>query len=123
MPNWDTDKGDLVINKDNLFLQLEIKGFMSSGPSSFGPTETWDFLYFVDARDTLNYNFKVFEIKLSNKSSEFRSLMINNKYSFGDIADSGKRPRASFEDIFKKQLGCKCKLIFEGHISELDNTI
>ena len=46
MPCWDTDKGDVVINKLDLFKQIEVKGFMSDGPSSFGPKEMWDLLYF-----------------------------------------------------------------------------
>jgi len=122
MPSWDTDKGDIIINKSDLFMQFEIKAFMSSGPSSFGPTENWDWLYFVDATETLHLNFKIYEIKLSNKSQTFRSIRLNKKETYGEIADSGRRPRGCFETIFKKQLGDKCKLIFDGHISELDNT-
>ena len=47
MPCWDTDKGDIVINKNNILKQIEVKGFMSVGPSSFGPKEMWDWIYFV----------------------------------------------------------------------------
>ncbi len=121
MPTWDTEKGDIVINKLHINKQFEIKAFMSLGPSSFGPKENWDWLYFVDATNTLNYTFKVYEIKLSNKSSNFRNIYLSKKETYGSIADSGKRPRGCFEKIFKKQLGEKCKLIFNGHISELDN--
>lgn len=122
MPTWDTEKGDIIINKSDLCMQLEIKAFMSSGPSSFGPTENWDWLYFVDATETLHLKCKVYEIKLSNKSQIFRSIRLSKKETYGEIADSGRRPRGCFETIFKKQLGDKCKLIFDGHISELDNT-
>lgn len=123
MPCWDTNKGDAVINKMNIRIQIEIKGFMSDGPSSFGPTEMWDMLYFVDAKDTMNCNFKVYEIKLSNKNNVFRNIKLSKKETYGEIADSKRRPRGSFEKIFKPQLGDHCKLIFDGHISELDNTI
>ena len=27
MPCWDTDKGDLIIKKKNIFIQIEVKGF------------------------------------------------------------------------------------------------
>lgn len=118
MPCWDTDKGDLVINK-NIFRQIEVKGFMSSGPSSFGPKENWDLLYFVDARDIINKNFKVYEVKLSNKNKIFRNIKISKKEKYSDICDSGRRPRGCFDTIFKPQLGKYCKLIFNGHISLL----
>ena len=123
MPTWDTEKGDIVINKLYINKQFEIKAFMSFGPSSFGPTENWDWLYFVDATNTLNFTFKVYEIKLSNKSTDFRRINLSKKETYGEIADSGRRPRGSFKKIFKEKLGDKCKLIFDGHISDLNNTI
>jgi non-canonical (house-cleaning) NTP pyrophosphatase len=121
MPCWDTDKGDIIINKKDIFKQIEVKGFMSTGPSSFGPKENWELLYFVDALDITNKNFKVYEVKLSNKNEIFRNISISKKETYGNIADSGRRPRGGFYTIFKPQLGCHCKLIFDGHISKLDN--
>ena len=123
MPCWDTKKGDVIISKKSLSKQLEIKGFMSSGPSSFGPKEEWDILYFVDARDIYNKIFKVYEVKMTNKDDIFRNIKISKTENYGMIADGGKRPRGCFETIFKPQLGNYCKLIFDGHISELDNTL
>ena len=121
MPCWDTNKGDIIINKTGIFKQIEVKGFMSTGPSSFGPKENWDLLYFVDGQDLINKNFKVYEVKLSNKNEIFRNINISKKETYGNIADSGRRPRGCFYNIFKPQLGCHCKLIFDGHISKLDN--
>ena len=74
MPTQETKKGDIVINKLHNNKQFEIKAFISLGPSSFAPKENWDWLYFVDTTNTLNYTFKVYEIKLSNKSSNFRNI-------------------------------------------------
>ena len=121
MPCWDTTIGDIIINKPGIFKQIEVKGFMSPGPSSFGPKERWDLLYFVDGQDIKNKNFKVYEVKLSNKNEIFRNINISKKETYGNIADSGRRPRGCFYNIFKPQLGCHCKLIFDGHISKLDN--
>lgn len=123
MPCWDTDKGDVVINKINLFKQIEVKGFMSDGPSSFGPKEMWDLLYFVDARDIINLNFKVYEVKLSYKSTIFRNIKVSKKETYGVQADNGRRPRGCFDTIFKPQLGDHCKLIFDGHITSLHDTL
>lgn len=96
---------------------------MSKGPLSFGPTEKWDILYFVDGQDIINKKFKVYEVKLSTENEIFRNINISKKETYGNIADSGRRPRGSFYTIFKPQLTCHCKLIFDGHISEIDNSL
>ena len=120
MPSWNTDKGgDLIYNNE----RFEIKGFISFGPSSFGPKEMWDVLYFVDAIDVLNKHFKVYEIKLSNTSEIFRNIKFNNKETFDQIASSGKRPRAEFYKQIKPQIDNYCQLIFDGHVSKLEVTI
>ena len=185
MPWWDTDKGDLIIvniaGGGEVIKRIEVKAFMSDGPSSFGPTETWNWLYFVDAKDTLTGFFKVYEIKCSNTSEEMKNVRISGcvfaldnidelpkdldddkkwktpqlkelcesrglklggrksdiiqrlkneapgsgirvPETFGEIAKKNQRGklRGSFEKIFKPQLGENCKLIFDGHISELN---
>ncbi len=120
MPSWDTTKGDLVIDKPNLYKRIEVKGFMSDGPISFGPNESWDWLYFVDARQTREYRFKVYEVKLSNTHPDFRGISLSKKETFDDIARSGRRPRGCFDAIFRPQLVGKYKCIFDGYISELN---
>ena len=123
MPNWDTDKGDLCIEnfKGKTIFRLEVKGFISDGPSSFGPSEKWDRLYFVDAKDILNFNFKVYEIKLSNENTKFLSVKLNRKEDYGTIAKNNQRGklRGCFYSIFKNQLEKECSLIFDGNISQL----
>ncbi len=182
MPNWHTRKGDLVINKRGVpFHQLEVKAFSSRGPSSFGPPETWDRIYFVDAIDVRNKNFKVYEISLSNDSEKWKNIVISGKAfsvkeipsvpadeklsrlklkelqflcdkrglkkrgnkaelelrlktekpgskfkkpkTYGEIVSQNRRGelRSCFYDTFQPQLGEECRLIFDGHISELDN--
>jgi len=78
---WDTDKGDL----DLLFRKIEIKGFMSIGPCSFGPEEKWDWIYFVDCKKFMEKKFAVYEIKLSNTSEKWRDIIIS-----GQIFDNSK---------------------------------
>lgn len=114
MPSWDTDKGDLlVLNK-----KIEVKGFMSYGPSSFGPTEKWDILYFVDCIEFKNKYFKVYEIKLSNKNEYWNNIKINKNETYYDQCLQGRRPRISF-DLLHKQIDGHCKIIFEGNINNL----
>lgn len=179
-PTWNTDKGDLKMKLPKQ-LQLEVKGFRSDGPLSFGPKENWDYIYFVDCKNFMDLHFKVYEIQLSNTSKEWRSIIMSGKNidcktiedlpdgyenykvkdlkelcekrclsksgkkddlinrikygspgskhkpqeTFGDIVDKNQRGklRGGFESIFKPQLGEQCKMIFDGHISELKDTL
>ena len=73
MPSWDTNEGDLII----LNKKIEVKGFMSTGPLSFGPSEKWSLLYFVNAIDFQNKNFKIYEVKLSNNNTLWSNIKIN----------------------------------------------
>jgi len=118
MPCWDTHKGDLIILNKN----IEVKGFMSDGPSSFGPFESWDWIYFIDCIDCRNKHFIVYEIKLSNINPIWRNVIISKKSgSYGKIANENKRGqlRGSFYTIFYPQLKNYCSIIFNGTINEL----
>lgn len=117
MPTWDTERGDLYIQCP-INRQVEVKGFMSVGPSSFGPTERWDWIYFVDCINTLQREFKVYEIKLSNTNMIWRNIMVNKEQTYGDQCDQKRRPRIAFHRI-QEQIPNHCKLIFEGNIEEL----
>lgn len=90
MPCWDTKSGDLkFLNK-----KIEVKGFSSNGPTSFGPNESWDLLYFVDCTNFINFEFIVYEIKLSTR---------NKTDTYKNQCDKKIRPRIVFNE-FKKQL-------------------
>jgi hypothetical protein len=113
MGNWDIKPGDLKV----LCKQIEVKGgFIENGPPTFGPTEKWDWIYFVDCDKTFDMIFKVYEVKKSN--IDFHRLRVSQNQTFGDQCLQGKRPRLVFSSI-KEQLGDNIQLIFDGHISEL----
>lgn len=114
MGNWDIKPGDLNV----LSKHIEVKGgFIENGPPTFGPDEKWDWIYFVDCEETYNMKYKVYEIKKSN--IDFHSLKVNMAEKFGDHCNQGRRPRLVFSSI-KEQFGENVKLIFDGHISELN---
>ena len=117
MPNWDTLSGDLQLEKK----RIEVKGFMSDGPSSFGPSEYWDYICFVDAKRFREKYFKVYLIKLKNDSKEWRNIMLTSKISYGEVADGNRRGqlRASFYKIFLPQLTEHAELIYTGSLDEL----
>jgi hypothetical protein len=114
MPSWDTVNGDLIV----LNKKLEIKGFMSTGPSSFGPTEKWDFIYFVDCIKFIDKLFIVYEIKLSNSNINWKNIKINKNETYENQCLQGRRPRISF-DLIYKQLKEFCNIIFNGYIDNL----
>jgi hypothetical protein len=116
MPTWDTDKGDLLL----INLRLEVKGSLNlfNGPPTFGPTEYWDRIYFLDGKDIMFKKFQVYEIKLSNTSEKWKNLRVNKKETFFDHCQQKRRPRLNFKEI-QNQLGKDCVLIFNGFLSDL----
>jgi hypothetical protein len=113
MPTWDTDTGDLQCGG----MLIEVKAFSSTGPTSFGPTEKWDIVYFLDATQFNDSVFKVYECKLKNTSHIWQQLKVNKGETYGEHAKQGRRPRRRFTDI-RQQLGTNCKLIYEGTFNE-----
>ena len=109
-----------VIIKYTGMKKLEFKCFTSTGPPTFGPTEKWDQLYFLDAIDYHDYKFKLYEVPLSNDSDEWKSLKVSKSQTFEDQADQGRRPRIVFDEI-QTQLGERCKMMWEGDIRHLCN--
>lgn len=111
-PNWDTKNGDLIINNKYINKKIEIKAFSSKGPTSFGPTEKWDFLYIVDATKYKKKFFVVYEIKLPNDCDIFSNLKLNKSETYKNQCDQKRRPRICFNDLHK-QLKDHINIIFQ----------
>ena len=90
--------GDLV---DSTGLKYEVKCFSSAGPTSFGPTEEWYSLVFVDLTKYKEGMVSVHEFPYSNHSSEMRNLPVNRKETFEMQAKNGRRPRITFSEFEK----------------------
>lgn len=114
--NWNIKGGDLCLNN----LKIEVKGFTSTGPTSFGPTEKWDIIYFVNAIDYKNKNFIIYECKLSNNSEKFKNINLSKTERFEDSCKKGKRPRICFNNLYS-QLQDNIKIIFDGNLMDLYN--
>lgn len=104
--------GDIVSNDNK---KIEVKCFTSTGPISFGPTEKWDSLVFVDGTDYIKKHFIVYEFPYSNTSLEIQQLLINKKERFCDQSKKGRRPRLCF-DKFYIQHKTKLEIIFDGYV-------
>ena len=88
--------GDLI--DENKF-KYEIKCFSSVGPTSFGPTESWDSLVFVVFIDYENGNFSIYEFPYSNTSNEIQNLNISKKETYQFQCSKGRRPRIRFNEF------------------------
>jgi hypothetical protein len=109
MPSWNTDTGDLKFGK----LIMEVKAFSSNGPTSFGPTESWNIIYFLDATKFQDKIFKLYECRLKNNASTWKNIKVNKNETYDDHCLQGRRPRICFNDLHQ-QLEKHCKLIFNG---------
>ncbi len=92
--------GDLELELNEKY-KIEVKCFTSDGPSSFGPTESWNEIYFVDAKNFINKTFIIYKINISNNSDEFKKIQINTSEIYEDICKKGKRPRINFTNLIK----------------------
>ena len=120
-PNWYTDKGDLTTEKCKCkFIRIEVKGSINleNGPSSFGPKEHWDIIYFVDGKNISLKKIKIYEIKLSNKNEIWKNIKINKNETYHDQCLQKRRPRINFNKI-KNQIKEHCKLVFDDFIEKL----
>jgi len=113
-PRWDRKPGDLRFKNR----QIEVKCFASTGPSSFGPKEKWDILCFVDAMDYQKFKFKVYLITLNN--IEFGRIKFSNTETYAQQCARKVRPRNQFANIKEQLNPTEIRLIFNGHISELE---
>jgi len=116
-------KGDLIVKRLREIETIEVKCFqVANTPSSFGPTEVWDRLMFVDASKLVDQGIVVvYEVLLSNDDDDIKNIVLNQKKNtcFGDQCKNGRRPRISFNDMCKKIPPQYVKQVYNGHIKNL----
>lgn len=97
-PNWDTKIGDLcLLNK-----QIEVKGFISKCPISFGPNEKWDILYIINGTRIFDKYFTIYEVKLSNNHPIFQNIKVNKTETYQVQCSQKRRPRITFDELYKQ---------------------
>ena len=119
MPSWDTSTGDLCIdNKLCKTVKIEVKGSidLENGLPTFGPSESWDYIYFVDGIENHIKKYKLYEIKLPNTSEKWKNLKVNKTQTYFEQCQQKRRPRLKFSEI-QLQLGNDCKLIFDDYFT------
>lgn len=111
-----TTCGDLQVMIGSNIIKIEVKCFTSIGPTSFGPTEKWDEIYFIDGINFINKQFKIYKLNLSNDSTKFKSIKINSDKTYEQVCKEGKRPRINFK-LLKEQLNNDFQMIYEGSLN------
>jgi len=99
------------------FSKLEVKGFSSNGPISFGHSESWDELYIVDCRNFVNEYFICYKIDLKSSDDVWKNIKVSKKESFEDQCKQRRRPRITFNAL-KNQI--EMEIIFRGTLQDLE---
>ena len=113
-PEW-IKGGDLMYNND----KIEVKTFTSSGPSSFGPKESWKTIYFLDATKFLQNYYICYEVNLQNDDEKWKNIKVNKKQTFHDQCAQKRRPRISFSKILPQLDKSDVKKIYDGNIMDI----
>ena len=135
--------GDLVINySSNIFHKIEVKCFSSNGPISFGPTEYWDYLMLIDARQNKRSGsesigsesigsesigsesngwdnlFYVYLVDSDSDSPIIKNIKVNKKETFADHCKQKRRPRIRPNELIK-QLENNIKILERNTLVEI----
>ena len=113
---WDVDNGDLTRELNGKVYKIEVKCTSSDGPLSFGPTQFWDELFFVDASRFWKGHFSIYKVHCNK--TDFDKLKVNSAQTIAQQSGQMRRPRISFPKL-KRQLGPLCKCVFVGKIDQL----
>ena len=111
-----TKTGDLFSKK---YGKIEIKCFSSIGPSSFGPTCTWNKICFVDATEWLDNKYIIYRVNLSDSTDEWKNVKMNREETFGDKCEKGQRPRMAWENIRKQIDPRHIDILFDGSFEDI----
>lgn len=93
---WACEVGDLYSDVEKV---QECKSFTSTGPTSFGPHQKWDVIYFLDARGALEDKLVIWRIGLPSTHEFWTTLPVNKKQTKADQAGEDRRPRQQWSVI------------------------
>lgn len=116
--SWGCLVGDLYSNK---YFVIECKSFTSDGPTSFGPNQKWNTIYFLDAREWLMDRFVLWEIPLPNTHEIWKNIKVNKGKSArggkgktkDEQGEEGRRPRINWERLYP-QIQEHCTKVYDG---------
>jgi hypothetical protein len=96
----------------------ECKCFTNSkSPLSFGPTQTWSVLYILDATLLSQDKFKLYRIGMDSDS--FGKTKVSNTQTYLEQCLQNRRPKLSWNSIYKQVPKKKISLIFDGVFDDI----
>ena len=105
--------GDLYSDKYDHDSPIEVKAFISNGPSSFGPTKKFGVIYFLDMHKWLENIFILWKVNLNYNSPEWKQIKMNKTQTYSDQCNEKRRPHISWDKIYS-QLSTFCNKVYEG---------
>lgn len=99
---WGCKVGDLRSVVEGI---QEVKSVTAiDSPTSFGPTQPWNVIYFLDASNWRTDLLIIYRIPLPNTHPFWKTLPMNKKETKGDQSDSKRRPRTIWNTTIKPLL-------------------
>jgi len=79
---------------------IEVKASTSNGPSSFGPAQKFDELYWIDMKNIYHSdNVHIYHIKLSSMSDRYLNYNVNKTETICDQKNQKRRPRIKMKSF------------------------
>ena len=102
---WGAKTGDLHSKVENI---QEVKSITAiDSPTSFGPKQPWDVIYFLDASGWKRDLFVIWRIPLPNTHEFWKTLPVNKKQTKDQQGDDKRRPRTIWSTQIKPLLMAK----------------
>ena len=108
-------KGDL---HSFTYSVIEVKAFISSGPSSFGAKKKFGVIYFLDMRGWLGDILILWKVNLTSESSEWKNIKMNKSQTNEDQCNTRVRPHISWDSIYN-QIPTSCVKVYEGNFENI----
>lgn len=100
-------------SKNECIKKIEVKCCSSNGPLSFGPVQSWDQLYIVDARNLQNDVFKIYKC-----TGDMTQVKVNKTDTFMDQCNQKRRPRICLNNLLQQEsLLCEC--VYHGSMKQI----
>ena len=112
---WNTKSGDILYEDETGQIKGEVK-CQQNGPSQFSPSSKWDTLFYIDAKDHLFGNIKIYMIK--DIYEVFKNIKISKTQTVQEQSEQGRRPRSDL-GILLSDYCINDNILFNGRISSL----
>jgi len=113
-----TRDGNIAKDTPEGIRKVTVKCFTSDAPISFGPNETFEELYLVDARDfSIADCVRIYYYAHNSHDCAFRDVRVSMYETIEDVCIARRRPRVKFSKLYE-QLSGLC-LVYSGSLVTL----